>query len=159
MRAPYLPLTGQRGLILRVINENSAASGCAQQAYNHDANLVRFHVVTASGSLEDFADRGTARVRVHHMIARAAASKVHGRLMGSSRKGFGQATVISCHTFTPVGKLSEQYSFADPLETAETKGVISAVNESARGGRRYFLSGQYRCMRELCRTDPVRRRR
>jgi len=136
MRTPYLPLAGQRGLILGVANEHSIAWGCAQQAHKQGAKLVlsylndkaKPHVaplaeqveapmipcdVTQDGSLENFVQQGVAHLGgldfALHAIAWAPAADLHGRVTDSSRDGFGQATAISCHTFAELGKLCEPH--------------------------------------------------
>jgi len=136
MQEAYLPLAGQRGLILGVANENSIAWGCAREAYRQGAKLVfsylndkaRPHVaplaeqveapliqcdVTQDGALERFVEQGVEHLGgldfAVHAIAWAPAADLHGRVTDSSREGFGQATAISCHTFAELGKLCEPH--------------------------------------------------
>jgi enoyl-[acyl-carrier protein] reductase I len=136
MQPPYLPLAGQRGLILGVANENSIAWGCALQAYKQGAKLVlsylndkaKPHVaplaeqieapliqcdVTLAGSLDNFVNQGASLLGgldfAVHAIAWAPAGDLHGRVTDSSRDGFGQAMGISCHTFAEMAKLCEPH--------------------------------------------------
>ena len=128
-------LSGRKGLVVGIANENSIAYGCARMFRNCGAELAvtwindktRSYVeplarelaapimmpldVEQPGALEAVFD--TIRERwgrldfLLHSIAFAPPRDLHGRVADVSREGFGRAMDISCHSFMRMARLAE----------------------------------------------------
>ncbi len=130
-----LDLTGKRGLIVGIANDQSIAYGCAVALQAAGAELAitylndkaQPHVrplaeglraplilpcdVREPGQLEAvFAaiERDWGRLDfVLHSIAYAPREDLHGRVVDASAAGFAQAMDVSCHSFLRMAKLAE----------------------------------------------------
>jgi enoyl-[acyl-carrier protein] reductase I len=130
-----LDLTGKRGLIVGIANDQSIAYGCAVALQAAGAELAitylndkaQPHVrplaeslgaplilpcdVREPGQLEAvFAaiERDWGRLDfVLHSIAFAPREDLHGRVVDASAAGFAQAMDVSCHSFLRMAKLAE----------------------------------------------------
>ncbi|MCG6118263.1 MAG: enoyl-ACP reductase FabI [Aquimonas sp.] len=130
-----LDLTGKRGLILGIANDQSIAYGCASAMAAAGAELAVTYLnaraephvrplaeglraplilpcdVREPGQLEAvFAaiQRDWGRLDfVLHSIAFAPREDLHGRVVDASAAGFAQAMDVSCHSFLRVAKLAE----------------------------------------------------
>jgi enoyl-[acyl-carrier protein] reductase I len=130
-----IDLSGKKGIILGVANDQSIAYGCALALREAGAELcisyqndkARSHVaplaervgatifqacdVGQPGDLERLFD--TARTTwgtidfVIHSIAWSALDELHGRLLDTSAQGFARAMDISCHSFIRIARLAE----------------------------------------------------
>lgn len=128
-------LTGKRGLIIGIANDDSIAAGCARAfsaagarlgaTYLNDKALPYVRAVTdplgcefllacdvqIAGQLEAVFER----VRTDwggldfllHAIAFAPAADLHGRVVDCSAAGFGVAMDVSCHSFLRMARLGE----------------------------------------------------
>jgi enoyl-[acyl-carrier protein] reductase I len=128
-------LSGKRGLIVGVANQDSIAWGCARAmreagaelaitylnakaepyvrplAEQVDAPIVLPLDVRNPGELESVFDHiartwGTLDF-VIHSIAFANAADLNGRVVDASREGFLEAMDVSCHSFLRMAKLAE----------------------------------------------------
>lgn len=130
-----LDLTGKKGLVVGIANDQSIAYGCAkhfraygaelaitylnEKAEPHvrplaeglDAELVLPLDVQIEGQMEAvFAEIEKKWGRldfVVHSIAFARKEDLHGRVIDSSREGFMQAMDVSCHSFMEMARLAE----------------------------------------------------
>ena len=130
-----MTLTGKKGLVVGIANQDSIAYGCAKafraagaelavsylnaKAEPHvrplaealDASLIVPFDARVPGALEAMFDAVTHRWGrldfLLHAIAFAPRADLHGRLVDSSAEGFAQAMDISCHTFVRMAKLAE----------------------------------------------------
>ncbi|MGZ5117443.1 MAG: SDR family oxidoreductase [Burkholderiales bacterium] len=121
------PLTGRKGLVVGIANDQSIAYGCARVLRAVGAELaVTWLNEKAQPYVEPLAreleatltlpldveqpgqmERVFAAIRERwgrldfalHSIAYAPASDLHGRVADSSREGFARAMSISCHSF------------------------------------------------------------
>lgn len=128
-------LSGKKGLIIGIANEQSIAYGCAKALQAQGAELAltyfndksRPHVEPIAKALEaalllpcdvsDNAQLDTVFSALEerwgkidflvHSIAFAPLNDLHGRLVDSSREGFLQAMDISCHSFMRMAKRAE----------------------------------------------------
>jgi enoyl-[acyl-carrier protein] reductase I len=129
------PLSGKKGLVLGIANENSIAFGCAQAfralgadlaitfvnektktyteplARDLDASLFLPCDVRQTGQLESVFQSieqtwGVLDFALHS-IAFAPKEDLQGRLADSSRDGFLLAMDISCHSFIRMARLAE----------------------------------------------------
>ena len=128
-------LSGRKGLVVGIANEDSIAYGCARMFRNCGAELAvtwlndkaRPYVeplarelaatitvpldVEQAGAMETVFD--TIRERwgrldfLLHSIAYAPSQDLHGRLADTSREGFARAMDISCHSFIQMARLAE----------------------------------------------------
>ena len=130
-----LDLTGKRGLVVGIANENSIAYGCARHCRAYGAELAvtylnekaEKHVrpladelgadlflpcdVREPGQLEAVFEAVTAKWGrldfVIHSIAFANREDLHGRVVDCSREGFALAMDVSCHSFIRMAHLAE----------------------------------------------------
>jgi enoyl-[acyl-carrier protein] reductase I len=130
-----LDLTGKRGLIVGIANDQSIAYGCAAALQAAGAELAITYLnakaephvrplaealraplilpcdVREPGQLEAvFAaiERDWGRLDfVLHSIAFAPREDLHGRVVDASAAGFAQAMDVSCHSFLRMAKLAE----------------------------------------------------
>ncbi len=130
-----LDLSGKRGLIVGIANDQSIAYGCAVAMQAAGAELAITYLnakaephvrplaealraplilpcdVRESGQLEAvFAaiERDWGRLDfVLHSIAFAPREDLHGRVVDASAAGFAQAMDVSCHSFLRMAKLAE----------------------------------------------------
>ncbi|MBV0934471.1 enoyl-ACP reductase FabI [Marinobacterium weihaiense] len=132
-----LDLTGKKGLVFGVANDNSIAFGCASALREQGAELAltylnekaRPHVeplaerlgaalllpcnVANSGELgQVFEQAGTLWGKldfVIHSIAWSPLDDLHGALVDSSADGFAQAMDVSCHSFIRMARLARPW--------------------------------------------------
>lgn len=130
-----LDLTGKRGLVVGIANDQSIAYGCAHAMAAAGAELAVTYLnakaephvrplaealgaplilpcdVREPGQLESvFAaiERDWGRLDfVLHSIAFAPREDLHGRVVDASAAGFAQAMDVSCHSFLRMAKLAE----------------------------------------------------
>jgi enoyl-[acyl-carrier protein] reductase I len=130
-----LDLTGKKGLVVGIANEESLAAWAAKHfraagaelaiTYFNDkakpfvepiaqrlqASLFLPCDVTTEGQLEavfDAIDKHWGKLDfVFHSIASARKDEIHGRLMDCSADGFAEAMVVSCHSLIKMAKLAE----------------------------------------------------
>jgi enoyl-[acyl-carrier protein] reductase I len=127
-----LSLSGKKGLILGVANDQSIAWGCALMAKQMGAEvIVTCQNEKAKGYVEpvtnaeniqlevcNVEDPGALEVLVKsavnklghldfviHSIAWAPLEDLHGRVIDSSSIGFSRAMEVSCHSFATLAKL------------------------------------------------------
>ena len=128
-------LSGRKGLVVGIANDNSIAWGCARVFRELGAEVAvtwlnekaRPHVeplaraleapiampldVERTGEMEDVfgaIERKWGRLDfVLHSIAYAPAQELHGRVADTSREGFARAMDISCHSFVRMARLAE----------------------------------------------------
>ena len=87
---------------------------------------------------------------VLHSIAFAPAADLHGRVVDSSREGFGRAMDISCHSFTRMARLAEPLmadggslltmSFHGAAEVVPHYGVMGPVKAALEASVRYLAA-------------------
>lgn len=130
-----LDLTGKKGLVVGIANDQSIAYGCAKhcRAYGAelavtylnekaekwvrplaeglDASLVLPLDVQKEGEMEAvFAEIEKSWGKldfVIHSIAFASREDLHGRVVDCSRDGFMMAMDVSCHSFVRMARLAE----------------------------------------------------
>lgn len=128
-------LSGKKGLVVGIANDQSIAWGCARALRDAGADLAvtwfndkaRPYVaplahqlqadiampldVEQPGEMEALFDAITQRWGrldfLLHSIAFAPKSDLHGRVTDSSREGFGLAMDVSCHSFVRLARLAE----------------------------------------------------
>ena len=127
-----LNLSGKKGLILGVANDQSIAWGCALMAKQMGADVMvtclnekaRGYVepltkteqidleicnVEDPGALEALVNSAVKKFDqldfVIHSIAWAPLEDLHGRVVDSSSMGFARAMEVSCHSFATLAKL------------------------------------------------------
>jgi enoyl-[acyl-carrier protein] reductase I len=128
-------LSGRKGLVVGIANDESIAYGCARmfrrcgaelavtwlndKARPHVAPLARELAATIAmpldveqpGAMEAVFDAVRARWGrldfVLHSIAFAPARDLHGRVADATREGFARAMDISCHSFMRMAHLAE----------------------------------------------------
>jgi len=128
-------LTGKRGLIVGIANENSIAYGCAEALRAQGAELAATYLnakaephvrplaeklgadlilpcdVREAGQLEavfEEIERKWGRLDfLLHAIAFAPREDLHGRLVDASAAGFALAMDVSCHSFLRMARLAE----------------------------------------------------
>jgi enoyl-[acyl-carrier protein] reductase I len=131
---PIVDLSGKRGLVVGVANEQSIATGCARmfraagaelaltylndQAEPHvrpvaeaiEASIVLRCDVRVPGELEAVFDRITTEWGrldfLLHSIAFAPREDLHASLVDCSAEGFALAMDVSCHSFIRMAKLA-----------------------------------------------------
>jgi len=130
-----LDMTGKKGLIVGVANDQSLAWAAARNCHAAGAELALTYLndkarpfveplarsidapillpcdVARDGQLEAVFERvadtwGRLDFLVH-AIAWAPSGDLHGRLTDCSAEGFGQAMQVSCHSFIRMAKLAE----------------------------------------------------
>jgi enoyl-[acyl-carrier protein] reductase I len=131
-----LNLSGKKGLILGVANDQSIAWGCALMAKQLGADVMvtclnekaRGYVepltkaeqidleicnVEDPGALEALVNNAVKKFGqldfVIHSIAWAPLEDLHGRVVDSSSMGFARAMEVSCHSFATLAKLCAPY--------------------------------------------------
>ena len=131
-----LNLSGKKGLILGVANDQSIAWGCALMAKQMGAEvMVTCLNEKAKGYVEPLTkaeqidleicnveDLGALEALVNtavkkfgqldfviHSIAWAPLEDLHGRVVDSSSMGFARAMEVSCHSFATLAKLCAPY--------------------------------------------------
>lgn len=132
---PLVDLTGKRGLIVGIANDQSIAAGCAEAFRGCGARLGATYlndkakpfvepVATRLGvewlhpcdvRVEGEMEALFARVQnewggldfLLHSIAFAPRDDLHGRVVDSSPAGFGLAMDVSCHSFIKMARLAE----------------------------------------------------
>jgi enoyl-[acyl-carrier protein] reductase I len=133
--AVFSPLTGKRGLVTGIANDQSIAYGCAKAFRRHGAEVAITYLnekarpfveplareleapifmpldVRQEGSLEAVFQRiketwGSLDFAVHSM-AFAPKEDLHGRVVDCSREGFLLAMDVSCHSFIRMARLAE----------------------------------------------------
>ncbi len=130
-----LDLTGKRGLIVGIANDQSIAYGCASAMAAAGAELAVTYLnakaephvrplaealraslilpcdVREAGQLEAVFEtiaRDWGRLDfVLHSIAYAPRDDLHGRVVDASAAGFAQAMDVSCHSFLRMARLAE----------------------------------------------------
>lgn len=128
-------LSGRKGLVIGIANENSLGWGCARVFRELGAEVAvtwlndkaRLHVEPLAKALESpialpldveqpghmeavFAAISEKWGRLDfalHSIAYAPAQELHGRVADTSREGFARAMDISCHSFVRMARLAE----------------------------------------------------
>lgn len=128
-------LSGRKGLVVGIANENSLAWGCARVFRELGAEVAvtwlndkaRPHVEPLARAIEapiampldverpDEMRAAFAEIEakwgrldfVLHSIAYAPAQELHGRVVDTSREGFARAMDISCHSFVRMARLAE----------------------------------------------------
>lgn len=158
-----LDLTGKRGLIVGIANDQSIAYGCAVALQAAGAELAITYLnakaephvrplaeglraplilpcdVREPGQLEGvFAaiEREWGRLDfVLHSIAFAPREDLHGRVVDASAAGFAQAMDVSCHSFLRMAKLAE------PLMSAGGTLLTVSFYGSSRVVEHYNLMG------------------
>jgi enoyl-[acyl-carrier protein] reductase I len=128
-------LTGKKGLVFGIANDQSIAYGCAERFRQQGAELAITYLndkaekfvrplaeglgaeiilpcdVRAPGEMENvFAEITEKWGRLDfllHSIAFAPKDDLHGRLIDSSQSGFLVAMDVSCHSFIRMGRLAE----------------------------------------------------
>ena len=160
---PLVDLSGKRGLVVGIANEQSIAAGCARAFEQCGARLAATYLnqkakpfvepvaealgvellapcdVRAPGELETLFDR----IRDHwggldfllHSIAFAPRDDLHGRIVDCSAEGFGIAMDVSCHSFLRMARLAE------PLMTAGGSLMCVSFYGSERVVEHYNLMG------------------
>lgn len=131
----FLPLSGKRGLITGVANDQSIAYGCAKAFKRFGAEVAVTYLnekarpyveplareleapifmpldVRQAGSLEAvFAAMKEKWARIDfavHSMAFAPKEDLHGRVVDCSRDGFLEAMDVSCHSFIRMARLAE----------------------------------------------------
>jgi enoyl-[acyl-carrier protein] reductase I len=129
-----IDLSGKRGLVIGIANENSIATGCAQLFRAAGAQLAVTYLnaraepfvrpiaealeapivlpcdVTEPGQLEavfaQIADEWGQLDFLLHSIAFAPREDLHARLVDCSAQGFSMAMNVSCHSFIRMAKLA-----------------------------------------------------
>jgi enoyl-[acyl-carrier protein] reductase I len=136
MTTAFCDLSGYKGIVLGLANEQSIAAAVVKRLHGLGAQLQvsclneKAHQyaravtdpigvklmpcdVRSDNELEAFvqsaADSFGGLDFVIHSIAWAPAQDLHGRVIDSSREGFSQAIALSCHSFAEVAKLSAPY--------------------------------------------------
>ncbi|MFT3967426.1 MAG: enoyl-ACP reductase FabI [Sphingobium sp.] len=132
---PLIDLTGKRGLIVGIANEQSIAAGCAQAFRQCGATLAATYLnekarawvepvtkelgidwtmpcdVREPGQLEAVfeavRERWDGLDFLLHSIAFAPREDLHGRVVDCSADGFGTAMDVSCHSFLRMARLAE----------------------------------------------------
>lgn len=132
---PLVDLSGKRGLIVGIANDQSIAAGCAEAFARCGARLAATYLnEKGRGWVEPVAERIGVEwmvpcdVRVPgqleavfgeidrkwggldfllHSIAFAPRDDLHGRVVDSSAEGFALAMDVSCHSFLRMAKLAE----------------------------------------------------
>lgn len=132
---PLADLTGKRGLIVGIANENSIAAGCAEAFSNAGASLAASYLnqkaqafvapvterlkmdwvapcdVRVPGELEALFERVRAEWGgldfLLHSIAFAPKEDLNGRVIDCSAEGFAMAMDVSCHSFIRMARLAE----------------------------------------------------
>lgn len=124
-------LSGKKGLVLGVANNQSIAWGCALMAKQLGADVIMtclnekaktyvdplseaFEIpveicnVEDEAALQKFVDTGAQKLGgldfVIHSIAWAPLEDLHGRVIDSSSLGFSRAMQVSCHSFATLAK-------------------------------------------------------
>lgn len=150
-------LSGKRGLIVGVANENSIAFGCAAKLRAFGANLALTYLNEKSRPyVEPLAEQIDAdmllplnvekegeveavfeRIRsqwgqldfIIHSIAFAPRQDLHGRVVDCSLEGFQQAMHVSCYSFVQMARLAEPLmSRGGALLTMSYYGADKVVN-------------------------------
>ena len=153
MKSPWL--SGKKGLILGLANDNSIAWGCAKMAslngaqvvatclnekartyvepltQQHDIELLTCDVENPE-ALASLVDQAVAKLGrldfVIHSIAWAPLQDLHGRVIDSSSTGFARAMEISCHSFATLAKLcSPHMTEGGSMVTMSYLGADEAV--------------------------------
>ncbi|MFM2059370.1 MAG: enoyl-[acyl-carrier-protein] reductase FabI [Pseudomonadota bacterium] len=149
--SPTLPLSGRRGLILGVANEQSIAWGCARALQAQGAQLVLSCLndkarpfveplaqqlaapllncnVETPGELEALVRQAADLLGgfdfVVHSIAWAPLAELHGRVIDTSAAGFARAMTVSCHSFAELARLCEPH--LAPQATLITMSYLGA---------------------------------
>lgn len=132
---PLVDLTGKRGLVVGIANEQSIAAGCAEAFARCGARLGVTYLndkarpfvepvatrlgaewlapcdVREAGALEALFTEAEARWGgldfLLHSIAFAPRDDLQGRVVDCSAEGFAEAMDISCHSFLAMAKLAE----------------------------------------------------
>lgn len=132
---PLVDLTGKRGLIVGIANDQSIAAGCAEAFRNCGARLGATYL---NDKAKPFVEPVATRLGVEwlqpcdvrvvgetealftrvqkewggldfllHSIAFAPREDLHGRVVDSSATGFSLAMDVSCHSFIEMARLAE----------------------------------------------------
>jgi enoyl-[acyl-carrier protein] reductase I len=132
---PLVDLTGKRGLIVGIANDQSIAAGCADAFRSCGARLGATYL---NDKAKPFVEPVTARLGVEwlqpcdvriegqmealfaraqeewggldfllHSIAFAPRDDLHGRVVDCSSEGFALAMDVSCHSFIKMARLAE----------------------------------------------------
>ncbi len=130
-----LDLSGKRGLITGIANDQSIAWGCAKAMHELGAELaVTYATAKAQSYVRPLAEQLGCPIFMQcdvqqpgqleavfreiearwgrldfllHSIAFAPREDLHGRVIDCSREGFGLAMDVSCHSFIRMAKLAE----------------------------------------------------
>lgn len=167
-----MSLSGKKGLVVGIANNDSIAYGCAKAFRRDGADLAITYLngkaepyvrplaeelgapiiaqlnVREPGQLESVFDRirkEWGRLDfVLHSIAFAPRDDLHGRLVDSTAEGFALAMDISCHSFLRIAKLAEPLmDDGGCLLTATYYGAEKAVKD-------YNLMGPVKSALESC---------
>lgn len=150
-----LPLSGRRGLVVGIANQDSIAWGCAQALHRRGAGLVVSCVnerarefvapladdlavpllccdVEQPGQLDALVAQAVSHLGgldfVVHSIAWAPRADLHGRVVDSHSEGFARAMNISCHSFAQLARLCEPHlAHGGTLVTMSYIGAEEAV--------------------------------
>jgi enoyl-[acyl-carrier protein] reductase I len=128
-------LSGKKGLVIGIANEDSIAWGCAKAFHDHGADLAVTYLNAKAGTyVRPLAQKCNASICMNldvtnseeqnalfaaiaekwgkldfllHSIAYAPKADLHGRVLDSSAEGFKTAMDISCHSLIRLAKAAE----------------------------------------------------
>lgn len=182
---PFCNLSGKRGLVLGIANEDSIAAAVTRALHARGARLVATclnqkavpyaRVVTnplgvtlktcnvaEQGQLESVMGEAVAELGqidfVVHSIAWAPLEDLHGRVIDSSREGFEKAITISCHSFAELGRLAMAHMpSGGSLVTMSYHGAREVVpNYGVMGPIKAALESLVRYMADECGPAGIR---
>lgn len=158
-----LDLTGKKGLVLGIANEDSIAYGCARVFHQAGADLaITYPNEKAEPYVRPLAEQLNAPIIMPcdvrdeeqmaalfevikkewetldfllHSIAFAPREDLHGRVTDCTKEGFFEAMDISCHSFIRLAKLAE------PLMTKGGSLLTMTYIGSAEVVKNYGLMG------------------
>lgn len=172
------PLVGRKGLIVGLANEHSIAYGCAEVLHAVGAELavtwinekarpyaeplarrLEAPIATALDVEQPGAMEGVfAAIRERwgrldfalHSIAYAPQGDLRGRVVDTTRDGFGRAMDVSCHSFIRMARLAEPLmdqggtlltmSYVGAHEVVPLYGVMGPVKAALEASVRYLAA-------------------
>ena len=165
-------LTGKKGLVVGIANDESIAWGCAKAFHEHGAQLaVSYLNDKAKPHVQPLADQLNAPIFMKldvtqaaeqdalfaaiaqqwgqldfllHSIAFAPKADLQGRLLDSTNAGFAQAMDISCHSLLRLAKAAE------PLMKAGGSIVTMSYYGAEKVVTHYNLMGPVKAALESC---------
>ena len=181
----FCNMSGKRGLVLGVANEQSIAAAVTRALHGRGAKLVatclnekavpyasvvtsplgvtlKICDVSESDQLELVMREAIAELGgldfVVHSIAWAPLEDLHGRVIDSSREGFEKAITISCHSFAEVGRLAMVHMLdGGSLVTMSYHGAREVVpNYGVMGPIKAALESLVRYMAAECGPAGIR---